>query len=170
MRIALSALIGALGSACCLYCGAGAFPADGQRFSPFLLDLDLVGRAFRGTVGIGAGRRYLYHAKPAGLIIMGRAYLGRGNSQPDASLLANLSQYAPALRTWVAHRRIDCSIFHSAIDTTLTGARLNRYRIEAALARLIRGFGLLFFAVIVTVPLYLMIAGSLYSTPIWRGA
>ncbi len=45
----------------------------------------------------------------------------------------------------------------------------NRYRIEEAFSRLIRGLGMLFFAVIVIVPLYLMVAGSLYSTPSGSG-
>lgn len=51
----------------------------------------------------------------------------------------------------------------------LQSERLNRFRIEEALSRLIRGFGLLFFAVIVAVPLYLMFAGSLYDTPSGAG-
>ena len=45
----------------------------------------------------------------------------------------------------------------------------NRYRVEEALSRLIRGLGLLFFGVIVTVPLYLMVTGSLYGTPSGQG-
>ena len=44
-------------------------------------------------------------------------------------------------------------------------AAINRFRIEAVLSHFICSFGLLFFAFIVTVPLYLMVAGSLYATP-----
>ena len=46
---------------------------------------------------------------------------------------------------------------------------LNRYRVEASVARAVRGLGLLFFGLIVTVPLFLMISGSLYTTPSGAG-
>ena len=85
------------------------------------------------------------------------------------SLLAPFGQPMAATPLWtllgVAAASLCAGVFGTQILKPVTAPAINRFRIEETLTQLLRGMGLLFFALIVIVPLYLMFAGSLYSTP-----
>ena len=85
------------------------------------------------------------------------------------SLLAPFGQPMAATPLWtllgVGAASIFAGVFGAQILKPVAAPSINRFRIEETLTQLLRGMGLLFFALIVIVPLYLMFAGSLYTTP-----